>query len=414
MQYKKHTNCRICHTELPAPYLDLGMMPLSNNLPTEQGAPVDRYPLQVAFCPDCFLSQLTVVVPPGVLFSNYVYRSGISEGYKAHCRSMAADLQCYGINAYSSHIDIAGNDGTLLKQFRKVLGGSFQNRCVVDPAVNFSRENMEAGIMQHHQFWSTKLVERYHDLRDLDLITATNVFAHVDDARDFMQALNKALSRSGIAVLEFPYLVDFIERKEFDTVYFEHLSYFSLTPLLKLANECGLTVMDATRHEIHGGSLRVILGKTRDRKVENVDKILQLEYDNNLHQFKTYRDWSQDVQKTIKQFRELILKLDVHDKLNVIGNRVAAFAASAKGNVLLNAAGLTSNEIEYIIDETPEKKGKFSPGTGITITDFGYSYTWPDYMIILSWNFADEIKAKCRRLGYKGKFILPLTCEICD
>ena len=406
MQYKKHTNCRVCGTNLPEPYLDLGMMPLSNQLMEKATDIAERYPLQVSFCPGCFLSQLTIVVDRDILFNNYVYRSGISEGYKAHCRLMAADLRAWGINDKSFHVDIAGNDGTLLKQFRGVLGGDFRNRVIVDPAGNFMEENYRQGIPQMPAFWGADAaaILGHH----VDLITATNVFAHVDDVKDFLTAGHMALNKTGIMAIEFPYLVDFIERKEFDTVYFEHLSYFSLTPLLKLANECGLTVLDAARHEIHGGSLRVILGKSGNAKTENIDKILQLEYDANLHQFKTYRDWSQEVERVKTRLRHGITQL-VNN-----GQRIAGFAASAKGNVLLNAAGLTNIDIRYIIDETPEKKGKFSPGTGIHITDFGYSYAWPDYMIILSWNFADEVKAKCRRMGYQGKFILPLNFEICD
>lgn len=391
---------------LGKPYLDLGLMPLSNNLQATKHETAPRYPLQVVFCDNCFLSQLNVVVDPGVLFNNYVYRSGISEGYKSHCRDMAADLRSWGINDQSHHVDIAGNDGTLLKQFKLVLGGDFQKRMIVDPAQNFMEENRAAGILQAPFFWNLGLAKEMRGA--VDLITATNVFAHVDDVADFLLSAHAALKKTGILVLEFPYLVDFIDRKEFDTVYFEHLSYFSLTPLLRLANDCGLTILDATRHEIHGGSLRVIMGKTGVANAENVDKILQLEYEKGLHKPKTYLIWAEQVQRVIKDFRNGILS--IMEK----GHRIAGFAASAKGNVLLNAAGLTHQHIEYILDETPEKKGKFSPGTGIPITDFGYQYTWPYYLIILSWNFAEEIKDKCRRLGYQGKFILPLNFEICD
>lgn len=402
MNYKQHTACRVCGSTKLTEYLDLGMMPLSNNLCKSPQENPDRYPLKVLFCEHCSLSQLSIVVDPAVLFEHYVYRSGISQGYKDHCRQMAQDLRVWGINSQSQHTDIAGNDGTLVKAFTKELGNG-KEKWIVDPAENFEDENENAGIVYFPNFWSKEFGQDIHDSQDL--ITATNVFAHVDDVRDFLEGAKIALKKTGILVLEFPYLIDFIEKCEFDTVYFEHVSYFSITPLVKLANELGLTVLDVTHHEIHGGSVRVIIGKVGEPN-KSVNTYLTNESELGFSEFKTYLCWAKDVYKTVCHFRNELFGLKGK------GARIGAFAASAKGNTLLNAAGIDHHTIEYIIDETPEKIGKFSPGTGIEIVPLNFPTRWPDYMVILSWNFADEIINKCRRTGYTGKFILPLTFEI--
>lgn len=403
MRYKQHTACRVCGSTALATYLDLGMMPLSNNLCSSKDEEPERYPLKLMLCKHCCLSQLSIVVDPNIMFSNYVYRSGISQGYKDHCKQMARDLSAWGINGGSFHIDIAGNDGTLLKQFRTVLGGRGKGTSInVDPAQNFMKDNRDAGIVQHATFWSRKAAETWAGLADL--ITATNVFAHVDDVRDFLEGAKLALNKTGILVLEFPYIVDFIQKQEFDTIYFEHLSYFSLSPLVSLANELGLIVLDAEWKEIHGGSLRVIIGKT-GQPSPRVNALMERESVIGMHKWETYEDWGDEIRFTIIEVRETVRHLATH-------SRIGAFAASAKGNTLLNACGLTGKEIEYIIDETPEKIGKFSPGTGIEIVPLNFPTRWPDYMLILAWNFKDEIMDKCTKLGYRGRYILPLTLEI--
>jgi SAM-dependent methyltransferase len=417
MEYKIHTNCRVCKSQKLTPYLDLGQMPLSNNLASSMYDKVhnQRYPLQVLFCENCGLSQLSIVVPAEEMFSHYVYRSGIAAGYVRHCRQMAIDLKAkYGLNADSLHVDIAGNDGALLREFKDVIGHHVIN---VDPAQNLRGICEAAGIFVFTEFWGMVAARRIlnmpafggsssksqddtgrpHDPR-ADLITATNVFAHVDDVREFIEAAKLILKPTGVLVLEFPYLIDFIENNEFDTVYFEHLSYFSIYPLTLLCNELGLNVQNVTHQDIHGGTVRVTIGHgPTDETVAEYVKNERQNYGN----IERYHQFAEDVSLTISNFANEIRKLKPA--------KICGFAASAKGNTLLNAARINPGVMDYIVDETPEKIGKWSPGTLLPIVAMiDMIRTPPDYLVILSWNFANEIMAKCRAAGYLGKFIIPI------
>lgn len=404
--YKLHTACRVCGSEKLSQYLDLGLMPLSNNLCDTQKEEAIRYPLKVLLCEDCALSQLSIVIDPEILFGHYVYRSSISQGYVDHCRQMAKDLkEKYGLNENSFHIDIAGNDGALLHEFKQEIG---YYKCLnVDPAKNLYEHNEAQGIRMFCKFWGIEAADHLisTDWPKADLITATNVFAHVDNVREFIEAVKMTLKPSGVLVMEFPYLIDFIENNEFDTIYFEHLSYFSIAPLYRLCKEVGLKVIEVEKQEIHGGSVRVTIGYGESN---NTPEALMLnEMSSGYHNIETYHQWANKIARVIYKFRNNIMKLKKE------GNKIAGFAASAKGNTLLNCAGIGYSDIDYLVDETPEKIGKFSPGTGIPIVSMdSFKKAVPDYLVILSWNFADEIIKKCQEAGYKGKFILPLTFEI--
>lgn len=402
MNYKEHLTCRVCDSDKLTPYLDLGMMPLSNNLATSTLDKIheERYPLKVLLCEQCGLSQLSIVIPPEELFSHYVYRSSIAQGYVTHCRQMAKELkERYKLNQASFHIDIAGNDCALLKEFRDEIGLRILN---VDPAENLAPICEAIEIPTLTYFWGMDVANRIvNGHGKADLITATNVFAHCDNVKEFLSAVKYVLKpETGILVMEFPYLIDFIDNSEFDTVYFEHLSYFSIYPLTLLCEDIGLQVMTVDKQDIHGGSVRVIIGYgNQDRSVYRYVFNERRHYAS----IKKYNEFAEDVQLTIGSFRRNVMGL----KSN--GAKVAGFAASAKGNTLLNCAGITPGTMSYIVDETPEKIGKYSPGTRIpivSVTDMMRNP--PDYLVILSWNFAAEIKLKCKLAGYRGKFIIPI------
>ena len=407
MNYKNHTHCRVCNSDKLTPYLDLGMMPLSNNLAESGLDPIhnQKYPLKVLFCEHCGLSQLSIVIPPEEMFSHYVYRSSIANGYLDHCRQMAVDLQkTHNLNEESFHVDIAGNDGALLSQFKKVIGHKVLN---IDPAKNLAGICQAAGIPTLTYFWGMDVARRINNsFGHADLITATNVFAHVDNVKEFIQAAKLVLKPSGVLVMEFPYLIDFIDNREFDTVYFEHLSYFSIYPLTVLCNDVGMEVMSVEKKDIHGGSVRVTIGWGKpDDSVFNFVKNERVNYSS----IEKYYQFAEDVQLSIGNFRDWM-------QYKMSGSSVAGFAASAKGNTLLNSAGTTPGSMRYIVDQTPEKIGKFSPGTRIPIVAMeDLIRTPPDYLVILSWNFQDEIMGKTRAAGYKGKFVIPIpTLEIID
>lgn len=392
MNYKLHTRCRICYSENLVKYIDLGKLPLSNNLANSQDETVDLYPLQVMLCENCGLSQLSVVVNPEILFSHYVYRSSINEGYVKHCRQMAADLKKrYGLTSKSLMVDIAGNDGALLNEFKQEIGLKAIN---VDPATNLAQLCIKLGIPVYSAFWSKQVAENISKAGKADLITATNVIAHVDDLYDFMEGVKTLLKPTGVFIVEFPYLLDFIEKGEFDTIYFEHLSYLSISPLAQLCETVGLKVLDVEKQAIHGGSVRVHIGHNR------VTEFCRNEYKLD---FSDYMEFSLQASITIKQFRRSVYSLRQD------GYTVAGFAASAKGNTLLNAAGIDNTTMKYIVDETPEKIGKFSPGTAIPIVPLNtLKEDPPDFLVVLSWNFADDIIKKCVDLGYTGDFIIPI------
>jgi hypothetical protein len=397
------TECRVCGSKDLTKYLDLGLLPLSNALceTSEEALSVTKYQLKVLFCQRCSLSQLSIVIDPEVMFRDYVYRSGISETYKNHCQELAEYLRdVLKINKKPFCVDIAGNDGTLLDKFRWIL--DTDKLLNVDPSRNLVPINLKKEIPLYVDFWSQKNAEDIHRFYgEADVITATNVFGHVDNIADFLAGINILLNRNGIFVLEFPYVVDMIENIEYDTIYFEHVSYFTLYSLVMALRKAQLHIVDIQRLAIHGGSLRVFISKKKSETGEDYFRLIERELLVGYDKITLYMRWAIKASKRISKFAYKI------DQLRKEGKTVAAFAASAKGNVLLNCSGVKP---DYIIDQTPEKIGKFSPGVGVEIVQLEYLniVSHPDYIIILSWNFVEEIIIKCRKAGYKGKFITPV------
>ena len=379
------------------------MMPLANNLAPSAAAALqmNRYPMQVQFCETCALSQLTVVIDPREMFSHYTYRSSVSRGYVEHCRVMARSAgERLKLGDGDLVVDVAGNDGTLLAEFADELGVTVLN---VDPAENIAKIAEKRGIPTINEFWSDAVAERIlQDHGHPKLVTATNVFAHVDDVQGFMGAAAKCLAKEGALMLEFPYGVDFIQQREFDTVYFEHLSYVLIKPVVRLASESGLEVFAVEKQDIHGGTVRVYLGHDGVHPVEpSVETFLKREQDEGFHDRTRYLEWNREIDSLVRNLASEVRAL------KDAGKKVAAFAASAKGNTLLNACRLDRRTIAYIVDDTPEKIGRFSPGTGIPIVDRSrLAADPPDYLLILAWNFAREIIDSTAE--YEGKYVIPI------
>ncbi|MDX1508863.1 MAG: class I SAM-dependent methyltransferase, partial [Woeseiaceae bacterium] len=352
----------------------------------------------------CWLSQLTVVIDPRAMFSNYAYRSSISRRYKDHCRAMAKSVGAsLGLGNGDLVVDIAGNDGALLAEFRDELGVSVVN---VDPAENLAGIAESAGVPTITAFWGADVAARIVEQHGRPkLITATNVFAHVDDVRGFVAAARDCVDDAGALMLEFPYGVDFIEHREFDTIYHEHLSYVLIEPVRQLAESLGLEVFDVQKQDIHGGTVRVFIGKAGAHAVQaSVAAFLDREKQAGYHDTALYEAWNRDIDELIGELRQEI------GALCKDGKRVAAFAASAKGNTLLNACGFDTGTIEYIVDDTPEKIGRYSPGTGIPIVSRDtLAAEPPDYLVILAWNFAKDIIAGTADYAAAGgRYILPI------
>lgn len=400
------THCRACGGEDLVKYLDLGMMPLANNLAPTAGEAkaMQRFPMQVQYCRDCSLSQLSVVVDPREMFSHYTYRSSVNKGYIKHCRAMAESVQdSLGLAHGDLVVDIAGNDGALLGEFKDALGVDVLN---VDPAENISAIAEANGIPTINDFWSHEIAQKIlDDHQRPKLITATNVFAHVDDVRGFIAAAKHCLDEAGALMLEFPYGVDFIEHREFDTIYFEHLSYVLIEPVARLAKLSGMEVFNVEKQDIHGGTVRVFIGLAGKHAVSpSVAEFIAAEKSGGYHDAQKYLDWNREIDELIAELsREL-------RALRAGGAKVAAFAASAKGNTLLNACQLDVNTIDYIVDDTPEKIDRFSPGNGIPIVDRSIlERDPPDYLVILAWNFAREIMENTASYSEQGgKYIIPI------
>lgn len=402
---KPHTNCRVCGSDKLTKYLDLGLMPLANNLEftSNRAKEKERFPLQVLFCQECGLSQLSVVIDPVKMYGYYTYRSGVNAPYIEHCRKMALSLAGKYAHLIGFHIDIAGNDGTLLTEFKKIFNSKVLN---VDPASNLTAISEANGVHAITDFWSTELASKIIDeYGRADLITATNVFAHVDNVRDFICACYIALNPEGILVIECPYIVDFIDNMEYDTIYFEHVSVMSILPMHRLCSDLQMNIIDVEKFGIHGGTIRVTITKeSSSHKIQDsVFQFANKENEEGFNRIEVYKKWDRDVNRLIKNFGFKILELKRQ------GFKIAGFAASAKGNTLLNASGINTDIMDYIVDETPEKIGKFSPGTGIPIVyKQMLKVNPPDYLVILSWNFADFIMQKVRAMGYEGAFIIPI------
>lgn len=399
---KPHTKCRACGSVELTKYLDLGLMPLANNLEytSLRAKKKERYPLQVLLCEVCGLSQLSVVIDPVEMYRYYTYRSGINKGYINHCMKMASDI-LEGNDII--HIDIAGNDGTLLNVFQNHDITNY-TPINVEPAANLAAISEAQGIETYCDFWGVEVVEKIIAKYPggVDLITATNVFAHVDDIKNFLHCARISLKDDGILVIECPYVIDFIENMEWDTIYFEHLSYMSVSPIVKLCSQVGgLKVLDVEKHSIHGGTIRLTIAREESKRriQSSVLEFIQLEQGDKIMYYK----WAKEVDVMTKLFSLAILEIKKQ------GLKIAAFAASAKGNTLLNAAMINTDLIDYIVDETPEKIGKFSPGTGIPIVyKDELQKNPPDYLVILSWNFSNDIMEKAKQAGFKGKFIIPI------
>ena len=400
------SNCRVCGSADLSVYLDLGMMPLANNLAAtaSDAKAMRRYPMQVQYCHDCWLSQLTVVIDPREMFSNYAYRSSISQAYVAHCRTMAKTLRdSLGLKQGELVVDVAGNDGALLAVFKDELGVRVVN---VDPAENLAEIAEAAGVPTITRFWGGEAAEQVVSEHGRpSLITATNVFAHVDDVRGFVAAAKGCLNEDGALMLEFPYGVDFIEHREFDTIYFEHLSYVLLEPVRRLAQSVGMDVFDVQKQDIHGGTIRVFIGNEgRHVVLPSVGEFIANEKQEGYHDSGVYEGWNREVDDLIA---DLVTQITT---LKKGGAKIAAFAASAKGNTLLNACRFDTDTVDYIVDDTPEKIGRFSPGTGLPIVDRTVlAEDPPDYLVILAWNFAKEIIASTSDFSAAGgKYIIPI------
>jgi len=398
--------CRICGSKKLYFFLNLGYMPIPNGFLEKKDLDKSEihYPLQVCVCESCFLMQLRHVIPPEIMFKNYLYIPSTSRTHIESFNTLAREMiKEFRVRKNGLVVDIGSNDGTLLlclkKHGMKILG--------IDPAENLAIEANRKGIKTLCEYFTTELANKIvKDYGHAKLITATNVIGHINNLHDLCDGLYPLLDKNGVFMMRVPYVIDLLDKNEFDTIYHEHLSYFSFRPLLTLFSIHKLRVIDVQKDEIHGGSIRVYV--TRDDSTcpvhPRVEKFVTEEKLKKLHLKSTYDEFARRVKTIRRDLLGFLKRIRIQDKA-IIG-----YGASAKGNVLLNYCNITTDILKYIVDSTPYKQGKYTPGTHIPIySEEKLKIETPDYAILLSWNFADEIIKKQRSYRERGgQFIITI------
>jgi SAM-dependent methyltransferase len=396
--------CRSCSSTDLAVFLDLGAQPIANALVEERdlGEPEPRFPLELAFCHACGLVQVTETIPPDVLFGrDYPYFSSFSPALLEHSREhVSRILQERSLGPRSLVVEIASNDGYLLKNFVDagvpVLG--------IDPAAGPVASARKRGVPTVQAFFGAALArELAGEGKQADVIIANNVAAHVDRINDFIEGFAVLLKDDGFARIEVAYLRDMIEKCEFDTVYHEHLFYWSIAAMEQLVGRHGLHLNDAERIDIHGGSIRLTLSKRHGRS-ERLAALLAEEAALGMGEIAYYRSFAERVERLRTELHESI------QRIRADGSRLAAYGAAAKGATLLNYMAFSRGVIEYVVDRNPAKVGKYLPGVKLPIRPVEtLAEDKPDYVLILAWNFAREIiRQNDDYTSLGGKFILPV------
>ena len=398
--------CRSCGNAPLAPVLSLGNTPLANALrdANQLAAPEATFPLDLAVCPRCALVQITATVPPDELFRDYVYFSSFSETMLTHAAELAQRvLRAENLGAQSLVVEAASNDGYLLKNYHvagvPVLG--------IEPARNVARVAVEHGIPTRAEFFDRAYAKQLvaEGFR-ADVFHAHNVLAHVPDLNGFVAGVRTLLKPSGVAVIEAPYVKDMLDHCEFDTIYHEHLCYFSLTALDECFRRHGLIIHDVERVAIHGGTLRLFASPVEyvDEISPRVTNLLAEEAAWGVSTMEPYRVFAERVAEIKCGLRTLL------QQLKASGKRIAAYGASAKGSTLLNFCGIGPETLDFIVDRSTVKQGKFTPGTQLKIhSPDKLLEEMPDYTLLLTWNFADEIlRQQAEYQSRGGKFILPV------
>lgn len=398
--------CRICRNGGLKKILSLGQTPLANSFLSRDDLEKEeeKFPLEIFFCGNCKLVQLGIVVPAELMFRNYVYVSSTSGTFRMHFARMAEEIShSFRLDEKSLAVDIGSNDGILLKGFKKVNVQTIG----VEPATNVAMIAEKDGIETINDFFGKKSVDEIIKRKGhADVVTAANVFAHIDDIHDVAENVKLLLKKDGIFVIEVQYLADMIEQMTFDNIYHEHLSYFALIPLSHFFKLHGMEVFDAKRADSHGGSLRVFIKKQGGSHAvkDAVAEILDYERKLGIDDFGMYAEFASKISNTKKEFAANIKMLKGR------GSKIAAYGAPAKSTTLLNFCGIGADCIDYIIDDSPLKVGLYAPGTHIPVVSSKMlDDERPDYVVILAWNFAKEILEKTRKYAEQGvKFIVPL------
>jgi hypothetical protein len=399
--------CRSCGGRLTVTMADLGLQPASNAFVESQAAihQEKRYPLRAKVCETCKLVQLDFDVAPQELFGNYVYFSSYSDDWLAHAKAYCEMAQKrFALGPLSLVVELASNDGYLLKNFLKmgiaVLG--------IDPSATVAAAAEKIGVPTLVQFFGESVAQELaRQGRQADLIIANNVLAHVPQLNDFVAGLTLLLCPSGSVTIEFPHLLELIRQVEFDTIYHEHYSYFSLYAIEQVFRRHHLRIYDVERLSTHGGSLRIFASHAHRSDLQDSVSLRELraqETAAGLPELPTYLQFA----KRVDECRDSLCEFLAGAKR--AGKRVAAYGAAAKGNTLLNFCGVTPQDISFVADRNPHKQRKLLPGTHIpVVSPEELMQAKPDYVLILPWNLRDEIRQQLAGItAWGGRFVTPV------
>ncbi|MDY6811135.1 MAG: class I SAM-dependent methyltransferase [Actinomycetota bacterium] len=399
--------CRSCWTPLTETFCDLGLSPMANSYvaPEDLDRPEVFYPLHAYVCTECLLVQLSEFETPEEIFSDYAYFSSYSTSWLEHARTYVEHVtRRFDIDSSTRVVEIASNDGYLLQYFARngvpVLG--------IEPAANVAEVARDHGIETRVEFFGTKLAEKLVDEgRFADHLIGNNVLAHVPDLNDFVAGMKLLLAPDGRITMEFPHLLRLIGETQFDTMYHEHFSYFSLHSVTRVFARHGLRLFDVEQVPTHGGSLRIYAcheDAHRYAPSQRLETVARSESDFGLDRPAGYRDFAPAVARVKRDLLSFLIS--ARDR----GERVIAYGAPAKGNTLLNYCGIGPELIECTVDRSPHKQGRHLPGTRLPINAPEYiRQAKPDHVLILPWNLRDEIVRDLEYIGeWDAQFVVPI------
>ena len=399
--------CRSCGAPLTATFCDLGMSPPSNAYLTAEALATAEtfFPLHAWVCGRCFLVQLEQFQSPGEIFSEYAYFSSMSDSWRAHARAYAEGaIARLTLGAHSQVVEIASNDGYLLQYFHQqgipVLG--------IEPAANVAAHAEARGIRSLVKFFGRDTANELVSggLR-ADLLIGNNVLAHVPDLNDFVSGLSILLAPSGTITMEFPHLLRLMEENQFDTIYHEHFSYLSLLSVRTAFERHGLVIFDVDEIPTHGGSLRIHARHAADRSRPATARVAALDARETVAHLGTLAAYGA-FDEQVKETKRALLAFFIEAKR--AGKQIAGYGAAAKGNTLLNYCGIRADFLDYVVDRSPHKQGRFLPGTHLPIHAPSHlAVTKPDYVLILPWNIATEVTEQMAHIrDWGAQFVVPI------
>lgn len=402
----KQNECRFCATPLVHSFVDLGRTPLANAYLTKAqlDTPEPVYPLRAFVCHECWLVQADAFVPPEEIFSDYAYFSSYSSSWVEHARRFTVMArERFGLTANSHVVEVASNDGYLLRHFIEAgipaLG--------VEPAQNVAEAARAVGVPTECLFFTRETAQNLVAKgKAADLVIGNNVLAHVPDINDFVGGLAAILKPDGVVSVEFPHLLRLMQETQFDTVYHEHFYYLSLLAVERIFLTHGLRVFDVEQLPTHGGSLRVmasLVSSNAHPVTDNVEQIRRLEDDYGFREVKVYEEF----QSRVSPIRDGLLTF--LDKAHAENKSVVAYGAAAKGNTLLNFCGIGTDRIRYVVDRNPHKQGHYMPGSRLPVlAPEEMLETKPDYVLILPWNLKNEIVSSYDLSVWGGRYVVAI------